>query len=231
MQLATTWTSGSGCSCEISMRILSSGWSGCFRWLAINVSPYSAGTKASGKGKRASRSKSRGRVRGNGKPDVSRLSPATSRQTSSGPIRGGIAYVPRSPLKSVHGAVSKDGSFCARLSKSRITRRTPCTSQAIIWQFRWYGARSVDDTDHQTWNISHNGERGWRDLFVGVTLSLMELFFSSQLFLQLVSSSQSSPVLRRCTTLGINIDSTSSACRSNPRSFTCTQDQSIFNAK
>ena len=92
--------------------------------------------------------------------------PATSRQTFSGPIRGGIAHVPRSPLKSVHGAVSKDGAFCARLSKSRITRRTPYTTQAIIWQFRWYGARSVDDTDHQTWNISHSGERGWRDLFV-----------------------------------------------------------------
>ena len=183
MQLATTWTSGSGCSCEISMRILSSGWSGCFRWLAIDcLSAYSAGTKASGKGKRASRSKSRGRVRGKRKPDVSRPSPATSRQTSSGPIRGGIAHVPRSPLKSAHCAVSKDGSFCARLSKSRITRRTPCTSQAIIWQFRWYGARSVDDSDHQTWNI-------W------VTLSLMELFFSSQFFLQLVSSSQSKSCL------------------------------------
>ena len=44
--------------------------------------------------------------------------------------------------------------------------------------------RSVDDTDHQTWNTSHNGASFW------VTLSLMELFFSSQLFLQLVSSSQ-----------------------------------------
>ena len=109
---------------EISTRILSSGWSGCFRRFAIIHTRASSGTEASSKGKGTSPSESRccGKGKGKGKPDSRLLSPAKSRQTSSGPMRRGVAHRPRAQVKSGQLlVVSPDGSLRARLSKSKIT--------------------------------------------------------------------------------------------------------------
>ena len=149
--------------------ILSNGRTGCFPGA-------SAGTKASsiGKGASGSRYRGRGTGKGEGKPDSRRPSLAKSRQTSSGPMRG--CCVARCVMARQIFQITDHVTKITHISNA-------------LWQFFGFGARPVDNTDHQTWNTSCRGECGWRELFNFVFSGLDGLVSIVTVLLQLVSSS------------------------------------------
>ena len=121
----------------------------------------------------------------NGKGTSRRPSPAKVPPDVQWSMRGGVAHGPRAPVKS---------GQCL-LYVTKITQLSN-----VLGDFCGHGARSVDDTDHQTWKTSCRGECGWRELINFVSPSSVGLLFLSQFCSILLSSSPCESCLESCTT-------------------------------